>query len=83
MLPPVQLEPAFPGEEDNHIVLNPWCFHGRHRMFSGLPVGQVTFHGYPLRRPEASLLPNGPVDRGALLAEAEPLVMIIVDLERR
>jgi hypothetical protein len=34
-----------------------------------------------LRRPEASLLPNGPVDRGALLAEAEPLVTIIMDLE--
>lgn len=81
MPPPIQLEPAFPDEEHNHIVLNPWCFYGRHRTFSGLPVGQVTFHGYLLRRPEASLLPNGPVDRGALLAEAEPLVTTIMDLE--
>jgi hypothetical protein len=61
----------------------PWCFYGRHRTFSGLSVGQVTFHGYLLRRPEAALLPNGPVDPGALLAEAEPLVTTIVDLEKR
>lgn len=79
---PIQLEPEFPDEAHNHIVLNPWCFYGRLRTFSGLPVGQVTFHGYLLRWPEAALLSNGPVDPGALLAEAEPLVITIEDLER-
>lgn len=83
MPPPVQVEPAFPDEEQNRIILNPWCFYGRYRTFSALPVGQVTFYGYLLRRPEAALLPTRPVDLDALLAEAEPLVTTIVDMERR
>jgi hypothetical protein len=41
----------------------------------------VTFHGYLLRRPEAALLSNGPVDPGALLADAELPVITIDDLE--
>jgi hypothetical protein len=42
----------------------------------------VAFHGYLLQRPEAALRSNGPVDPGALPAEAEPLVITIEDLER-
>src|SRR5262245_15365538 len=79
MPPPIQVEPAFPDEAHNCTMLNPWCFYGRQRTFSASSSGAVTLHGYLLRRPEAALLANGPVDPTAMLAAAEPLVATIED----
>lgn len=74
----VSLEPAFPKEEQNFVLLNPWCFYGRQRMFENLSEGQLTIYGYLLNKPVDSLLPEGPVDADALLAAAEPLVLTIL-----
>jgi hypothetical protein len=79
MPPPIHVEPALATEAENRIVLNPWCVYGRQRSFGPLPAGTVTVHGYVLRRPEDALLPAGPVDRAALLAEAVPLELTIVE----
>jgi hypothetical protein len=79
MPPPIQVEPEFSTQYKNQIILNPWCFYGRERTFSNLPAGQVTFYGYLLRRSEAAKLPTGPVDPTALLAEADPLVLTIIE----
>lgn len=77
MPPPVSVESAFVEAERNQLFLNPWTFYGRQRSFSGQPGGQVTFYGYLLRQPTQALLPKGPVDLEALLAEAEPLLLTI------
>jgi len=69
---PVSLEPTFATEEQNVVVLNPWCFYGRERSWK-LPAGRSTFYGYLLHRPVDALLPDGPGDRKALALEAEPL----------
>src|SRR5262245_28211220 len=45
---PVSREPAFPEDEQNEIVLNPWCFYGRQRTFDGLASGRVTVYAYLL-----------------------------------
>ena len=75
---PVSLKPAFPEEEQNCVMLNPWCFYGRQRTFDGFLPGQVTISAYLLRQPIGSLLPQGPGEPEALLASAEPLVLTIL-----
>lgn len=71
---PVSLEPALAREEQNMVMLNPWCFYGRERSWK-LPAGRSTFYGYLLRRPVDVLLPEGPKDPDALALAAEPLVL--------
>jgi hypothetical protein len=73
---PVSLEPAFPKEEQNVVMLNPWCFYGRERSWK-LPAGRTTFHAYLLRRPVDGLPPEGPKDPEALAVAAEPLVLTV------
>src|SRR3712207_3666628 len=55
---PVSVEPAFPTEEQNVVMLNPWCYYGRQRSLDGLPPGRVTVYGYLLRRPVDGLPPT-------------------------
>jgi len=74
---PINVEPAFEKEEDNQIILNPWCFYGRQRSFPPQPEGKVTFCAYLLHRQEDSLLPDRPTDSEALFVEAPPLVLTI------
>lgn len=74
---PVSVEPAMPAEEQNVIMLNPWCLYGRQRTFDNFPPGRVTFHGYLLRHASKSLLPEKPGEPEALLLSAEPLVVSI------
>ena len=74
---PVALEPAFPEEAQNRVLLNPWCIYGRERSFGNLPAGRVTVYGYLLRRASASRPPEGPAEADALQAAAEPLVLIV------
>jgi len=74
---PVSLEPALPREEQNLIVLNPWCFYGRQRTFDGLPPGRVMIHGYLLRKATHSLLPERPVEPDAIHLPAAPLRVVI------
>ncbi len=76
---PIQVEPAFSTEDQNQVILNPWCFYGRERTFSHLPAGKVTFYGYLVRESAAGLLPAGPADPANLLAEADPLVLTIIE----
>ena len=73
----VSLEPTFPQEEQNILLLNPWCFYGRQRTFEHLAEGQLSLYGYLLSKPADALLPKGPVDADKLLAAAEPLVLTI------
>lgn len=75
---PVSVEAALPQEEQNLIILNPWCFYGRQRTFESFEPGQVTFHGYLLRQFTESLLPERPGEPEALLVSAEPLSVTIV-----
>jgi hypothetical protein len=79
MASPVEMEPAFSEDEQNRIILNPWCIYGRQRAFPNLPVGKMTFYGYLLRRQEDSLLPQGPAEPEALLAGAIPLTLSITE----
>ncbi|MBE0480412.1 MAG: hypothetical protein IBX68_05475 [Dehalococcoidia bacterium] len=72
---PVSIEPSFSREEQNLIMLNPWCFYGRQRTFDSLPPGKTTVYAYLLRRPTDSLLPGEPGERDALLSAAEPLIV--------
>lgn len=74
---PVSLEPALPQEEQNLIILNPWCFYGRQRTFDSFPPGRVTFYGYLLRQFSESLVPEGPREPEAMLVSAEPLIVMI------
>jgi hypothetical protein len=74
---PVSVEPALPREEQNLIMLNPWCFYGRQRTFDGFPPGRMTFYGYLLRHTSDLLLPERPGEPEALLVSAEPLVVTI------
>ncbi|RLC93927.1 MAG: hypothetical protein DRI40_08130 [Chloroflexi bacterium] len=71
---PVSVEPAFSREEQNVVMLNPWCFYGRERFWK-FPAGRVTFYGYLLRRPVEGMPPEGPKDYEALAVAAEPLVL--------
>ena len=71
---PVSLEPALAREEQNMVMLNPWCFYGRERSWK-LPTGRSTIYGYLLRRPVDALLPHGPKDTEALAFAGEPLVL--------
>lgn len=73
----VSLEPTFPQEEQNIVLLNPWCFYGRQRTFENLAEGQLSLYGYLLSKPSDALLPKGPVDADELLAAPEPLVLTI------
>ena len=57
---PVSREPGVSKDEQNVIVLNPWCFYGRQRTFDGLPSGRVTVYAYLLEQPTDSLLPDRP-----------------------
>jgi len=75
---PVSLEPAARRAEQNTVLLNPWCFYGRQRVFESLPAGTVTVYGYLLRRAAGTPTATGPADAGALLAAAEPLELTIV-----
>jgi hypothetical protein len=75
--PPVSVEPAFTEEARNQIFLNPWTFYGRQRSFPGQLAGPVFFYGYLLGRPGSGVLPKGPADAHALLAEAEPLMLTV------
>jgi hypothetical protein len=70
---PVSIEPANVKEEQNLIILNPWCFYGRQRDFQALPQGAAVFYAYILHSPSGSLLPERPGVAAALLAAAEPL----------
>jgi hypothetical protein len=74
---PVSVEPASVKEEQNRLILNPWCFYGRERSFQGLPQGAATFYAYILQKPSGSLFPEKPGDAAALLASAEPLSVSI------
>jgi hypothetical protein len=74
---PISVEPAFSQEEQNLVMLNPFCFYGRQRTFENLAPGQVNFYGYLLNKPVDSLLPQKPGDLEALLTSAEPLVLTI------
>jgi hypothetical protein len=74
---PVSLEPAGRRKEHNQVLLNPWCFYGRQRVFDNLTAGKVTFYGYLLRDDTGRPTPKGPEDAGAVLAAAEPLVLTI------
>lgn len=71
---PVSLEPALAREEQNMVMLNPWCFYGRERSWK-LPTGQSTLYCYLLRWPVDTLLPHGPKDMEALALAGEPLVL--------
>ncbi len=73
---PISVEPAFPKEEQNMIMLNPFCFYGRERSWS-FHAGQVTFYGYLLSRAVDQLALEGPKDAEALALAAEPLVLVI------
>ncbi len=75
---PISVEPRARKAQENHILLNPWCFYGRERTFDMLPPGEVTFHGYLLRREEPSLMPVAPHDPEATLAVAEPVTVTIL-----
>lgn len=74
---PVSVEPAFAEEDQNVVMLNPWCIYGRERTFPNLPAGQVTFHAYLLQRPADGLPPQGPTDPEATAAAADPLTLTI------
>lgn len=74
---PVSVEPSLPQEEQNLVVLNPWCFYGRQRTFDSFPPGRVTFYGYLLRQSSDLLLPQKPGDPNTLLVSAEPLIVTI------
>jgi hypothetical protein len=74
---PVALEPVFPEEEQNRVLLNPGCLYGRQRSFGNLPAGRVTVYGYLLRRASGSRPPQGPAEADALLGAAEPLVLTV------
>ncbi len=67
-------EPAAPKKSQNLILLNPSCFYGRARRYQ-YGGGEVTFHGYLLRKQADGLLPSGPTDSSALLAAAPPLTV--------
>jgi len=71
---PISLEPTLAREEQNMVVLNPWCFYGRERSWK-LPAGRSTFYGYLLRRAVDKLLPYGPEDTETLALAGEPLVL--------
>ncbi len=75
---PVSIEPTFPEEEQNLIILNPWCFYGRQRSFDSFLPGQVSFHAYLLRFSTKFLLPQKPKEPEALLVSAEPLKLNIL-----
>lgn len=72
--PLLSSEPSSTDPAHDRIVLNPWGLYGRERHFQ-YASGAVTFHGYLLRRATERLLPAGPGDGGALLADAPPLVV--------
>ncbi len=76
---PVSVEPTFTEDEQNLIILNPWCLYGRQRSFDNLPVGNVTLHGYLLKQRTDALLPRGPQEADALLVSATPVVLSIID----
>lgn len=73
---PVSVESDAPHEEDNRVLLNPWCFYGRERSFDYLPPGQVTIYGYLLRRPGPGG-PAGPADPDDVLTAAAPIKLTI------
>ncbi|HEX3044925.1 MAG TPA: hypothetical protein VHY08_09220 [Bacillota bacterium] len=74
---PVSVEPAFHQEEQNLIMLNPWCFYGRRRTFDSFPPGRVTFYSYLLRHASELLLPEKPGESEALFVSAEPLEVTV------
>jgi hypothetical protein len=76
---PVSVEPAFEQEDQNRVLLNPWCIYGRERTFDNLPPGKVALYGYLLRRASQSTPPQGPGEADALLAAAEPVELTIQD----
>jgi hypothetical protein len=73
-LRPVSLEPRAAREDENIVVLNPWCLYGRERQFS-VAAGQLTFHAYLLAHADERLLPQGPADPSALALAADPLIV--------
>jgi hypothetical protein len=67
-------EPASRKKSENLVLLNPWTLYGRERRFQ-YEAGEITFHGFLLRRPADTLQPQGPGDPEDLLAAAPPLVV--------
>ena len=74
---PVSTEPALDEENQNVVMLNPWCIYGRERTFPNLPAGQVTFYAYLLQRPADGMPPQGPIDPEELAAVADPLTLTV------
>lgn len=74
---PISVEPALPLEEENLVMLSPWCFYGRQRTFDRLPPGRVSFYGYLLRKASDLLLPERPKEPEALLVAAAPLAITV------
>lgn len=68
-------EPSTDRRADEVVLLNPWGIFGRERRYQYPPGQSVTFHGYLLVRPSATLLPQGPGDEDTLAAAAPPLVV--------
>jgi hypothetical protein len=74
---PVSVEPSAARDEDNVVLLQPFCLYGREREFSGLPTGGVAFHGYLLHESTPVLQPAGPRDPEVPHTAAEPLRMTV------
>lgn len=68
-------EPSTDHRADEVVLLNPWGIFGRERRYQYKPGQSVTFHGYLLTRPSATLHPQGPGDPATLAAAAPPLVV--------
>jgi hypothetical protein len=76
---PVSLESPTAREEDNCLLLQPFCLYGRQREFGGLPPGQLTFHAYLLDEPVSGAPPVRAQDVQAAHSAAEPLELTILD----
>ena|GEM_PF-1554579 len=71
---PISIEPAFDEENQNIVMLNPWCFYGRERSFDNLPAGTATFYAYLLKH-TGSFMPKSANEAENLAAEAQPLII--------